>query len=118
MTPKQSDAADLRRVAEKYEVASDTGPDTELGPEGRTVVWRERDAASWPHSHADNPLLATDGVALSTGDGFDTTNLFVRCHDCLGERSDEDCSCGGTGFDWTDTVDARRTVEAAIGETP
>lgn len=72
-----------------------------------------RQPAPWPHSHADDPRL-DGGIAHSPGDTNGADNLFVRCHTCDGAGCDD---CGETGFDWTDTEQARATVRAACEES-
>ncbi len=71
----------------------------------------------WPHGHAEDPRLNSDGTPLAGGEAFDFVhNMFVRCHACNGAAgAGADCDCGGTGFDWSDTADARATLAALDG---
>jgi hypothetical protein len=87
-----------RSVGFGLELALNILDDQELPP--------DLDPGGWPHSHATDPAL-DNGTPHSPGDSHGAENLFVRCHDCLGRGCD---SCGGTGFDWLDTEQARATV--------
>ncbi len=78
-----------------------------------------RAAREWPHRLADDPRLNSDGSPLTGSEAWDFLhNLFVRCHACNGAAvAGEDCDCGGTGFDWSDTADARATLRALAAAT-
>lgn len=80
-----------------------------LAQEQEVARLRERER-EWPHSHGDDPRLANGDVLQPTE--LETVGLedtFVRCYDCRGAGCD---SCGGTGFDWSDTADLRATIAA------
>lgn len=64
---------------------------------------------TWPHAY-EALAQESNGSVLGSGETVDPSAIFVRCHDCAGDGCDQ---CAGSGFDWSDTLDVRTTIEAA-----